>query len=148
MHAAAFDLLAKVLVIGDSGVGKTCLLLRFCDKTYMNSHLATIGVDFKTKIIEVEEKKIKITVWDTAGQDRFKTITESFYKNSMGVLLTYAVDDEESFENIESWMRQINEKSNEDICKILVGNKSDSKKRVIEYDKGKELAEKYGIKFF
>jgi small GTP-binding protein len=147
-NANAYDLLAKVLVIGDSGVGKTCLLLRFCDNSFTTSHLATIGIDFKMKTIEVEGKKVKVQIWDTAGQDRFKTITQTYYRGAMGIVLGYAVNDRESFQNIENWMKQIKDHASENVCKILVGNKSDMPDRCVEYEEGKRLADSYGIKFF
>jgi small GTP-binding protein len=147
-NANAYDLLAKVLVIGDSGVGKTCLLLRFCDNSFTTSHLATIGIDFKMKTIEVEGKRVKVQIWDTAGQDRFKTITQTYYRGAMGIVLGYAVNDRESFQNIENWIKQIKDHASEDVCKILVGNKSDMPDRCVEYEEGKRLAESYGIKFF
>jgi len=143
-----FDLLAKVLIIGDSGVGKTCLLLRFCENSFTTSHLATIGIDFKMKTIDVEGKRVKVQIWDTAGQDRFKTITQTYYRGAMGIILAYAVNDRESFQNIENWMKQIKEHASEDVCKILVGNKSDMGDRCIDYEEGKRLADSYGIQFF
>jgi len=144
----AYDLLAKVLIIGDSGVGKTCLLLRFCDNSFTTSHLATIGIDFKMKTIEVDGKRVKVQIWDTAGQDRFKTITQTYYRGAMGIILAYAVNDRESFQNIENWMKQIKEHASEDVCKILVGNKSDMPDRCVEYEEGKRLADSYGVQFF
>lgn len=139
---------AKVLVIGDSGVGKSCLLLRFCDDKFMTSHFTTLGVDFKVKTIEVGGKKVKIQAWDTAGQERFRTITQTFYRGAAGVILTYAVNDRASFANVESWMKQIKEHASSDICKILVGNKSDLGDRCVDYQEGKRLAERYGIQFY
>jgi len=143
-----FDFLTKVLILGDSGVGKSCLLLRFCDNDFTTAHLATIGVDYKMKIIDVEGKKVKAQLWDTAGQDRFQAITHTFYKGAQGIILAYAVNDRESFEHIERWMKQIKEHANEDVCMILVGNKTDMADRCIETEEGKKLAESYGIKFF
>jgi small GTP-binding protein len=140
---SAFDLLAKVLVIGDSGVGKSCLLLRFCDNHFTATHLATIGIDYKMKNIEVEGKRVKVQAWDTAGQERFKTITQTFYRGAMGIILTYAVNDRASFGNIESWMKQIKEHASDDVCKILIGNKSDVDDRCIDYEEGKRLADCY-----
>lgn len=146
--ANAYDLLAKVLIIGDSGVGKTCLLLRFSDNDFTTSHLATIGIDFKMKTIDVDGKRVKMQIWDTAGQDRFKTITQTYYKGAMGIMLAYAVNDRESFQNIENWMKQIREHASEDVCKILVGNKADMADRCVDFEEGKRLADSYGIKFY
>lgn len=86
-----YDYLAKLLIIGDSGVGKTNILLRFCENNFMTSHLTTIGIDFKIKTIDVDGKKIRLQIWDTAGQERFKTITQTYYKGAMGIIMVYAV---------------------------------------------------------
>ena len=107
-----------------------------------------LGIDFKMKTIEVDGKKVKVQIWDTAGQERFKTITQTYYKGAMGIILSYAVNDRESFQNIENWMKQIRQHASEDVCKILVGNKSDMPDRVVSTEEGKRLADSYGIKFF
>jgi len=143
-----YDFIAKLLIIGDSGVGKTCLLLRLCDNSFTTSHLATIGIDFKLKNLEVDGKKIKMQIWDTAGQDRFKTITQTYYRGAMGILLTYACNDRESFVNIENWMKQIKARASEDVSIVIVGNKSDMEDRCISYEEGKKLADTYGMHFF
>ena len=96
----------------------------------------------------MDGKKIKMQIWDTAGQERFKTITQTYYKGAMGIILTYACSDKESFNSIENWMRQIKQHANEDVCKILVGNKSDLPDRQVTYEEGKKLADQFGIKFF
>lgn len=96
-----YDYLIKLLIVGDSGVGKTNMLLRFCSDNFMNSHLTTIGIDFKTKTVDIDGKKVRMQIWDTAGQERFRTITQTYYRGAMGIFLTYAVDDRESFENIQ-----------------------------------------------
>jgi len=100
------------------------------------------------KTIEVDGKKIKIQIWDTAGQERYKTITQTYYKGAMGIILSYAVNDKESYENIENWMKQIKQHASEDVCKILIGNKCDMPDRCISYEEGKRLADQYGIHFF
>jgi len=114
----------------------------------MTTHLTTIGIDFKIKTIDVDGKKIKMQIWDTAGQERFKTITQTYYKGAMGIILTYACNDRESFNSIENWMKQIKQHANEDVCKILVGNKSDLEDRQVTSEEGKKLADTFGIKFF
>lgn len=143
-----YDFIAKILIVGDSGVGKTCLLLRFCDNTFTTSHLATIGIDFKIKQLEVDGKKIKMQIWDTAGQDRFRSITQTYYKGAMGIILTYACNDKESFQNVGNWMKQIHEQSNEGVSVVLVGNKADMQNRVVTKEEGQALADSYNIKFF
>eukprot|EP00485_Elphidium_margaritaceum_P004880 CAMPEP_0202689270 /NCGR_PEP_ID=MMETSP1385-20130828/4571_1 /ASSEMBLY_ACC=CAM_ASM_000861 /TAXON_ID=933848 /ORGANISM="Elphidium margaritaceum" /LENGTH=217 /DNA_ID=CAMNT_0049344381 /DNA_START=59 /DNA_END=712 /DNA_ORIENTATION=- len=143
-----FDLLLKMLMIGDSGVGKSCLLLRFCDASFTPSFITTIGIDFKVKTIVLNGKRIKLQIWDTAGQERFRTITTAYYRGAQGILLVYDVTDERSFLNIRTWMRNIETHSSGDIEKILVANKVDLKdERVISSERGQKLADEYGIKF-
>mmetsp|Transcript_23366 Transcript_23366/g.20305 ORF Transcript_23366/g.20305 Transcript_23366/m.20305 type:complete len:137 (-) Transcript_23366:904-1314(-) len=127
----AYDFIAKLLIIGDSGVGKTCLLLRFCENNFTTSHLATIGIDFKLKNIETQGKKIKMQIWDTAGQERFKTITQTYYRGAMGIVLTYACNDMDSFNNVDSWMSQIKTHASHEVQMILVANKSDMPDRAV-----------------
>jgi len=101
------DFLAKVIIIGDSGVGKTNLLTKFCDGVFKDSYVATIGVDFKLKTINVDDAKVKLQIWDTAGQERFRNITQTYYKGAAGIILAYAVNNKQSFKNIASWIKQI-----------------------------------------
>jgi Ras-related protein Rab-8A len=101
MHAKrGDDDVLKLLIIGDCGVGKTNILVQFCENTFRPNYVATIGVDFKIKTVTVSEKRIKLQIWDTAGQERFKNITQAYYKGAAGIIMTYAVDDARSFENI------------------------------------------------
>ncbi|KAH3764060.1 Rab GTPase [Pelomyxa schiedti] len=144
---AQYDHLIKLLLIGDSGVGKSCLLLRFSDDSFTPSFISTIGIDFKIRTIELEGKRIKLQIWDTAGQERFRTITTAYYRSAMGILLVYDVTDIKSFQNIRNWIRNIEQHASEDVSKILIGNKCDMvDKKVVEYEKGKALADEYGIK--
>ena len=96
----------------------------------------------------MEGKKLKMQIWDTAGQERFKTITQTYYKGAMGIILTYSIAEPDTFKNIENWMKQIQQQASENVCKILVGNKCDVAERLVEYDEGRRLADKYGIPFF
>ncbi|OAV97221.1 Ras-like protein Rab-8A [Puccinia triticina 1-1 BBBD Race 1] len=143
-----YDFLIKLLLIGDSGVGKSCLLLRFCDDAYTPSFITTIGIDFKIRTIELDGKRIKLQIWDTAGQERFRTITTAYYRGAMGILLVYDVTDEKSFENIRNWHSNIDQHASEGVNKILIGNKSDSvDKKIIQENQGRELAAELGISF-
>jgi len=145
---AAYDYLIKLLLIGDSGVGKSCLLLRFSDDSFTPSFITTIGIDFKIRTIEFEGKKIKLQIWDTAGQERFRTITTAYYRGAMGILLVYDVTDDKSFANIRNWIRNIEQHASENVNKILIGNKCDLvDKKVIDTARGKALSEEFGIKF-
>mmetsp|Transcript_15219 Transcript_15219/g.26378 ORF Transcript_15219/g.26378 Transcript_15219/m.26378 type:complete len:212 (+) Transcript_15219:221-856(+) len=144
------DATVKLLLIGDSGVGKSCLLLRFADDSFTSSFITTIGIDFKTRKVPIKDKVIKLQIWDTAGQERFRTITSAYYRGAMGILLVYDVTDEGSFNNIRNWMRNIEQHASDTVNKILVGNKCDmaDEKRAVQYSKGKALADEYGIRFF
>ncbi|CAN1275101.1 Ras-related protein RABE1c [Linum perenne] len=147
---ADYDYLIKLLLIGDSGVGKSCLLLRFSDGSFTTSFITTIGIDFKIRTIELDGKRIKLQIWDTAGQERFRTITTAYYRGAMGILLVYDVTDESSFNNIRNWIRNIEQHASDNVNKILVGNKADmdESKRAVPTAKGQALADEYGIKFF
>ncbi|XP_024015502.1 ras-related protein RABE1e isoform X1 [Eutrema salsugineum] len=171
-----YDYLIKLLLIGDSGVGKSCLLLRFSDDTFTTSFITTIGIDFKIRTLEIDGKRIKLQIWDTAGQERFRTITTAYYRGAMGILLVYDVTDESSFNSmslaflfvrnniarhlwelihivstdIRNWMRNIEQHASDSVNKILVGNKADmdESKRAVPTSRGQALADEYGIKFF
>lgn len=137
-----YDYLFKLLLIGNSGVGKSCLLLRFSDDTYTNDYISTIGVDFKIKTVELDGKTVKLQIWDTAGQERFRTITSSYYRGSHGIIIVYDVTDQESFNGVKMWLQEIDRYATSTVLKLLVGNKCDLKdKRVVEYDVAKEFAD-------
>ena len=143
-----YDYLFKLLLIGDSGVGKSCLLLRFADDTYTESYISTIGVDFKIRTIELDGKTIKLQIWDTAGQERFRTITSSYYRGAHGIIVVYDVTDIESFNNVKQWLHEIDRYACENVNKLLVGNKSDlAAKRQVTTEQAKEFADSLGIEF-
>jgi len=145
---AEYDYLFKLLLIGDSGVGKSCLLLRFADDTYTESYISTIGVDFKIRTIDLDAKTIKLQIWDTAGQERFRTITSSYYRGAHGIIVVYDTTDLESFNNVKQWLHEIDRYASENVNKLLVGNKSDlTSKRAVSYEQAKEFADSLGIAF-
>ena len=145
----SYDHLVKVLMIGESGVGKTCLIQRFFKSEFSLHHLSTIAIDFKLKTINVDNSKIKLQIWDTAGQERFKGMTTSFFRGSDGIIISYSVADENSFKRINDWMNDIKIHAPNDVQVILVANKSDLKEeRKITTDQGIELAKNYGIPYF
>jgi len=143
-----YDFLFKLLLIGDSGVGKSCLLLRFADDTYTESYISTIGVDFKIRTIELQGKTIKLQIWDTAGQERFRTITSSYYRGAHGIIVVYDITDAVSFNNVKQWLQEIDRYACDNVNKLLVGNKVDlTNKRAIEYVTAKEYADGLHIPF-
>jgi Ras-related protein Rab-1A len=143
-----YDYLFKLLLIGDSGVGKSCLLLRFADHTYTESYISTIGVDFKIRTIDLDGKVIKLQIWDTAGQERFRTITSSYYRGAHGIIVVYDVTDRDSFTNVKQWMNEIERYAVESVQKLLVGNKCDlTTKRQVTPEEGKSFAETLNIPF-
>jgi len=146
--ATEYDYLFKLLLIGDSGVGKSCLLLRFADHTYTESYISTIGVDFKIRTIDLDGKTIKLQIWDTAGQERFRTITSSYYRGAHGIIVVYDVTDMESFNNVKQWLAEIERYACEGVNKLLVGNKCDLvQKKVVDYEMAKAFADSLDIPF-
>lgn len=129
-------------------MGKSCLLLRFADDTYTESYISTIGVDFKIRTVDLDGKVIKLQIWDTAGQERFRTITSSYYRGAHGIIVVYDVTDQESFNNVKQWLNEIDRYANENVNKLLVGNKSDlSDKKVVDSQTAKAFADEIGIPF-
>eukprot|EP01071_Lankesteria_metandrocarpae_P010009 Lankesteria_metandrocarpae@DN5271_c0_g1_i1.p1 len=120
-----YDHLVKLLLLGDSAVGKSSLLLRFCEDKFRSAHVLTIGVDFKSKIVDADGEKVKLQIWDTAGQERFRNITPVYFRSAMGVVLVYDVTKKESFENIRFWIKNLDEHATKEVVKVLVGNKVD-----------------------
>ncbi|KAH9258942.1 hypothetical protein BASA81_002562 [Batrachochytrium salamandrivorans] len=150
MAKSTFDLQIKLLMIGDSGVGKTCLLLRYANDSFSPTFITTIGIDFKIKTVSIDDSVVKLQIWDTAGQERFRTITVSYFRGAQGILLCYDVCDRGSFENIANWIAQIEQHADVNVIKVLIGNKCDadpSKIQVTEAE-GQALADQYGIKFY
>jgi len=146
--AKTYDYLFKLLLIGDSGVGKTCVLFRFSEDAFNSTFISTIGIDFKIRTIELDGKKIKLQIWDTAGQERFRTITTAYYRGAMGIMLVYDITNEKSFDNIKNWIRNIEEHASSDVEKMILGNKCDmNDKRQVSKERGEQLAIEYGIKF-
>ena len=143
-----YEFIFKVLLLGNSNVGKSSLFLRFVDDIWNDTFVPTIGVDFKIKTFDIDKKKIKMQIWDTAGQERFKNIIASYYRGAHGILLIYDVTDKDSFKNLNNWLIEIEKNASKNVLKVLIGNKSDLEdKRVITYNQGKEFADNFGLKF-
>ena len=143
-----YEFIFKVLLLGNSNVGKSSLFLRFVDDIWNDTFVPTIGVDFKIKTFEIDSKKIKMQIWDTAGQERFKNIIASYYRGAHGILLLYDVTDKDSFKNLSNWLIEIEKNASKNVLKVVIGNKTDlENRRVITYNQGKEFADTYGLKF-
>ena len=142
-----YDMLFKVLLAGNTSVGKSSLFLRFVDDIWEDNFVPTIGVDFKIKTLIIEEKKIKLQIWDTAGQDRFRTIVSSYYRGAHGILLIFDLTDIESFKSLNNWLIEIERNANKNVIKILIGNKCDLNERKVTMKQASEFAEENGMKY-
>ena len=143
-----YDFIFKVLLLGNSDVGKSSLLLRFVDSVWNESFVPTIGVDFKVKTLDIGEKRVKMQIWDTAGQERFRNVVATYFRGSNGILLIYDITTRESFKNLESWLIEIEKNASENVLKILIGNKNDlENERVISKEEGQDFANRYSMQF-
>ncbi|CAL1545133.1 unnamed protein product [Lymnaea stagnalis] len=144
-----YDLSCKVMLIGDSGVGKTCLLVRFKDGTFLSgSFISTIGIDFRHKVIDVDGTKVKLQIWDTAGQERFRSITKAYYRDANALLLLYDVTNRSSFDNVRAWLGDIRDYSQDGVVVMLLGNKCDStSERQVRKEDGERLSKEFGVPF-
>uniref|UniRef100_A0A8C3Y8P5 RAB26, member RAS oncogene family n=1 Tax=Catharus ustulatus TaxID=91951 RepID=A0A8C3Y8P5_CATUS len=147
-HGCVWVLL-KVMLVGDSGVGKTCLLVRFKDGAFLaGSFISTVGIDFRNKVLTVDGVKVKLQIWDTAGQERFRSVTHAYYRDAHALLLLYDVTNKASFDNIQAWLTEIHEYAQQDVVLMLLGNKVDSAQdRVVKREDGEKLAKEYGVPF-
>ena len=140
----------KILILGDTSVGKTCFLTRYADNTFQETHMSTIGIDYKLKNVQMENGKVaKLQIWDTAGQDRFRSITKNYYKGANGIVVIFSVVDKLSFVNIKSWINQIKAEVDDKVTIIIVGNKiDDEENREVTTEEGEELARSFDLNFF
>ena len=144
-----YDVKYKIMVLGESKVGKTSLIKRYTKDQFGGVYLTTVGMDFQDKIIEIEDKKVRLQVWDTAGQERFRNVTKSYFQSSQGLLVVYDITDKESFEKINFWVDNIKNNAPENAKLILVGNKCDlANERKVSYEEGENYAKNLNIKFF
>ena len=144
------EFLYKILLLGDSSVGKTCFLMRYTDNTFQEIHMSTIGLDYKLKNVQLDDgKMVKIQIWDTAGQDRFRSITKNYYKGAHGIILIYDITNQKTFENVKNWINQIKEEVSNKVTIILVGNKIDDEDhRVVSTEQGEKMAKDFGLMFY
>ena len=131
----------KILLLGDSMVGKTCFLLKYTDKSFQEIHMSTIGLDYRLKTLTLKNRKtVKLQIWDTAGQDRFRSITKNYYKKANGIILIYDITNKKSYKNIREWINQIKEEAVSNVIIYLVGNKIDlEKERKVKTEEGEKL---------
>ena len=144
------EVVYKVLLLGDSSVGKTCFLLRYCDKSFQDVHLSTIGLDYRLKSMTLKSgKNIKLQIWDTAGQDRFRAITKNYYKGANGIILIYDITNKQTYENVKNWISQIKEEANPNVIIYLVGNKIDvpDEQRMVQIEEGQKIADEFNLPF-
>ncbi|KAJ0008908.1 hypothetical protein NQD34_016323 [Periophthalmus magnuspinnatus] len=147
--AKQYDILFRLLMLGDSGVGKTSMLRSFTDSDFESSHISTIGVDFKMKTLEMDGLKVRVQIWDTAGQERYKTITKQYYRRAQGIIFVYDITNYSSFQHISKWVGDVEEFAPHQVQNILVGNKSDEQlNRQVPLELGVKLATSYGMDFF
>ena len=144
------DCVYKVLLLGDSTVGKTCFLKKYTDKTFQDVHMSTIGLDYRVKTMTLKSGKVvKLQIWDTAGQDRFRAITKNYYKGANGIILIYDVTSIQTYENVKNWITQIREEASPNVIIYIAGNKIDlEEERKIKTEEGQKLAEELGLPFF
>ena len=138
----------KYIIIGESGVGKSCLLLQFTDKRFEPLHDLTIGVEFGARMITIDGKNIKMQIWDTAGQESFRSITRSYYRGACGALLVYDITRAETFSHLQTWLEDAKANSNTPMTIMLIGNKCDlESKRQVKREDGEAFAKEHGLFF-
>ena len=142
-----YDIKLKIMVLGESMVGKTCLITRYTNDKFGGRYLCTVGIDFQKKKIEKNNKKILLQIWDTAGQERFRNVTKNYFHASQGFILAYDINNKESFEKVQYWVEEIKSNAEEKIKCILIGTKCDLDRREVSEEEGIELGEKFGFKF-
>uniref|UniRef100_A0A1J3CUT1 Ras-related protein RABB1b n=1 Tax=Noccaea caerulescens TaxID=107243 RepID=A0A1J3CUT1_NOCCA len=144
----SYDYLFKYIIIGDTGVGKSCLLLQFTDKRFQPVHDLTIGVEFGARMVTVDGRPIKLQIWDTAGQESFRSITRSYYRGAAGALLVYDITRRETFNHLASWLEDARQHANPNMSIMLIGNKCDlAHKRAVSREEGEQFAKEHGLLF-
>jgi small GTP-binding protein len=141
--------IVRLLMVGDSACGKTSLVLRFDQNVFSTKFVTTIGVDYRDKMVKIENTSMRLQLWDTAGQERFRSLTSNFFGRADGFVLTFDISNRPSFDHVVGWMRDIKTRAPPDCDIVLCGNKSDlDNDRVVSYEEGKQLADEYGVQFF
>lgn len=144
----SYAYLFKYIIIGDTGVGKSCLLLQFTDKRFQPVHDLTIGVEFGARMVQIEGRQIKLQIWDTAGQESFRSITRSYYRGAAGALLVYDITRRETFNHLTRWLEEARQNANQSMVIMLIGNKSDlDHRRQVTKEEGEKFAKEHGLIF-
>mmetsp|Transcript_15022 Transcript_15022/g.18583 ORF Transcript_15022/g.18583 Transcript_15022/m.18583 type:complete len:212 (+) Transcript_15022:143-778(+) len=144
----SYAYLFKYIIIGDTGVGKSCLLLQFTDKRFQPVHDLTIGVEFGARMINIENRQIKLQIWDTAGQESFRSITRSYYRGAAGALLVYDITRRDTFNHLTRWLEEARQNANANMVIMLIGNKLDLEhRRAVTFEEGAKFAEENGLIF-
>ena len=144
----SYSYLFKYIIIGDTGVGKSCLLLQFTDKRFRHDHDLTIGVEFGSRMLRLEDKEIKLQIWDTAGQESFRSITRSYYRGAAGALLVYDITRRDTFSHLSNWLQDARENGNPDMVITLVANKTDlDSRRTVSTEEGQKFARENNLIF-
>lgn len=144
----SYAYLFKYIIIGDTGVGKSCLLLQFTDKRFQPVHDLTIGVEFGARMVNIDGRQIKLQIWDTAGQESFRSITRSYYRGAAGALLVYDITRRDTFNHLTRWLEEAKQNSNPNMVIMLIGNKSDlHMRRAVSFKEGEQFAEEHGLIF-
>ncbi|XP_049314244.1 ras-related protein Rab-26-like [Bactrocera dorsalis] len=145
-----YDMMGKVIMLGDSGVGKTCLLIRFYDGKYMpHYYITTVGIDYRNKVVVVDGTRVKLQIWDTAGQERFRSVTHTYYRDAHALLLLYDVTNKTTYDNIRAWLGEIRDYTQDDVVIVLIGNKADcsNSERQVKREDGERLAREHNVPF-
>jgi Ras-related protein Rab-2A len=143
----SYAYLFKYIIIGDTGVGKSCLLLQFTDKRFRTDHDLTIGVEFGARLITLDHKQIKLQIWDTAGQESFRSITRSYYRGASGALLVYDISRRDTFNHLTRWLEEARQNANPNMAIMLIGNKCDLERREVSFEEGDKFAREHGLIF-
>jgi Ras-related protein Rab-2A len=144
----SYAYLFKYIIIGDTGVGKSCLLLQFTDKRFQPVHDLTIGVEFGARMISIDQRQVKLQIWDTAGQESFRSITRSYYRGAAGALLVYDITRRETFNHLTRWLEEARQNANQSMVIMLIGNKSDlDHRRQVSKEEGEKFAKDNGLIF-
>lgn len=141
------DRTIKLMILGESQIGKSCLIQRYVKNDFGVGYLTTVGIDFQIKYITIQDKNIKLQIWDTAGQERFKNISKNYFQASQGFIVAYDITSRESFNGVKTWVKEIDNHAPKGVKMILIGTKCDLEKREVCAEEGKEFADKRGIPF-